>query len=72
MQLFPQPVAHEVMDLVAQRIGHGQSTAEIRQALLDRGMSEYNAYLCFKAAQLLLNTGFYDKPMAPISDPFKS
>ncbi len=60
MDLYPQPVSNAAIDLVAQRIGFGQSTEEIRAELLSRGMTEYNAYLCFKAAQLLLQAGFYD------------
>lgn len=62
-------VTSPVMDHTAQMIGLGLSTEEIRENLLSRGMSEYNAYLCFKAAQLLLNMGFYDKEAVP--DPFK-
>lgn len=50
------------IDAVAFRIDRGQTTAEIREMLIDMGLSEYDAYLCFKAAKFLLDSGtFYPR-----------
>lgn len=49
------------MDYAAACLFYEQGTEEIREKLLSRGMSEYDAFLCFKAAQLLLSSGFYEE-----------
>jgi hypothetical protein len=54
------------IDSVAQLICLGVDPATIRETLLAREfmITEYDAYLCYKAAQLLLKLGFYeDQPL---------
>jgi hypothetical protein len=51
---------NDAMDSTAQLIAYQVPVETIRASLLSRGLSLYNAYLCYKAAQLLLATGFYD------------
>jgi hypothetical protein len=54
-----QGFSNSTIDAAAHRISMRQTVAEVRDYLLDLGLSEYNAYLCFKAASLLLAKGFY-------------
>ena len=50
------------VDSVAQRLVVGQhSTRDVRDYLLSIGLTEYQAFLCFKAATLLLWVGYYTK-----------
>ena len=53
--------SNATIDSTAHRISMGQTTVEVRDYLLALGLSEYNAYLCFKAAQTLLASGFYTR-----------
>jgi hypothetical protein len=43
--------------LVAQRLSFGSPPEEIREMLLKEGLSEYDAYLVYKGAQVYLKTG---------------
>lgn len=54
------PVSNDAMDSCAQLIAYEVPTEAIRDGLLARGLSPYQAYLCYKAAQMLLESGFYD------------
>lgn len=65
------PVSNATIDHTAMMIGLDLSAADIRENLLSRGLSEYNCYLCYKAAQLLLNQGFYTRKALAMPDPFK-
>jgi hypothetical protein len=47
------------IDSTAHRISMGQELEEVRDYLLALGLSEYDAYLCFKAAKLLLDSGVF-------------
>lgn len=49
------------IDAVAHRISMGQTTADIRDMLLAMGLSEFDAYLCYKAASYLLAHDFYPR-----------
>lgn len=53
--------SNHTMDACAHRISMGQEVAETRTWLLEMGLSEYDAYLCYKAASYLLGTGFYPR-----------
>ncbi len=57
--LYPQPIASGAMDAAAMLIAYERPVEEIREELLSRGLSEYNAYLCYKAAMVLWKAGFY-------------
>ena len=54
---------NRTIDRTAQMITLGVEANTIRHTLLSDEimMTEYDAYLCYKAAQLLLKLGFYDK-----------
>lgn len=54
------PFTNDAIDSTAQLITYDVSTEAIREGLLARGMTPYSAYLCYKAAQFLLASGFYD------------
>ena len=48
------------VDSVAQRMTTGrQSTEQVREYLLELGLTEYQAFLAYKAATLLLRVGYY-------------
>jgi len=47
------------IDNVAQQISLDINPETIRNNMLERGMSDHDAYLCYKAAKLLLDSGFY-------------
>jgi hypothetical protein len=50
------------VDSVAQRLTTGRKTTEeVREYLLSLGLTEYQAFLCYKAAKLLLHVGFYTR-----------
>ena len=63
--------SNATMDGVAHRLSFGNSPAEIREFLLEQKLSEYNAWLCYKAAKYLLDHGFYGEPGNAPFDPFK-
>ena len=50
------------MDSAAQQISLGIDPETIRTNMLDRGLTDHDVYLCYKAAKLLLDSGFYDSP----------
>jgi len=39
----------------------GITPDDIRESLVSRGLSEYDCYLCYKAAKHLLRNGFYTR-----------
>lgn len=50
------------VDSVAQRLTVGEhQPVEVREYLLSIGLTEYQAFLCYKAAQYLLRVGYYTK-----------
>jgi hypothetical protein len=55
------PFTNDAIDSCAQMIAYDVPTDVIKEGLLARGMTPYSAYLCYKAAQLLLRSGFYDQ-----------
>ena len=55
------PFSNSTIDSTAHRISMGQTPEEIRAYLLELKLSDYNAYLCYKAASYLLSKGFYDR-----------
>lgn len=51
---------HADIDHTATMMGiTGITPGDIVDSLRSRGLSDYDAYLCYKAAQLLLRVGFY-------------
>lgn len=52
------PFTNEAIDSCAQMISYDVPNQVIREGLLARGLSEYNAYLCYKAARYLLEHNF--------------
>jgi hypothetical protein len=55
------PISNDAIDSCAQLIAYQVENDVIRDGLLARGMSPYQAFLCYKAAQMLLSAGFYDR-----------
>lgn len=54
------PFTNEAIDSTAQLISYNVPNEVIREGLKSRGLSDYSSYLCYKAAQLLLASGFYE------------
>jgi hypothetical protein len=54
--------SNTTIDATAQRISMNQSAEEIKEYLSALGLSDYNSYLCYKAAKFLLDSGtFYPR-----------
>jgi hypothetical protein len=51
--------ANQVMDAIATLISFDVPVETIRAELLNRGLTEYDAYLSYKATLLLIKVGFY-------------
>jgi hypothetical protein len=55
-------VSNELMDSCAQAISLEVAPEDIKSMLVGKGLDDYQAYLCYQAAKLLLRTGFYQGP----------
>jgi hypothetical protein len=59
------PFSNREMDRTAQMLQYLDDD-QVREQLTDRGLTPYNAWLCIKAAQLLLDKGFYRSKHSPL------
>lgn len=55
------PFTNDAIDSTSQLIVYKVPVEIIREGLLARGLSPYDAYLCYKAADFLLKAGFYER-----------
>ena len=55
-------VSNELMDSCAQALGLDVAPEEIKANLVAKGLTDYQAYLCYCAAKQLLQSGFYQGP----------
>lgn len=69
MKLFPRPIPNGAIDAVALLLGYDTPVEDILVELRSRGLNDYEAYLAFQAAQVLIKMGFYQVLEMPKLSP---
>lgn len=60
MKLFPRPIPNGAIDAVALLLGYDTPVEDILVELRSRGLNDYEAFLTYHAAKVLIKTGFYE------------